>query len=727
MIVSVLVDTSSPARSGGQLSSATAGCRARRCGCPCRPAGCRSRRPRRRSPSAGETDVDDAGLERADLAPRDAGARRSRRPVAVRATRRSTRSHSVQQASHRLLARRPPDRVAGARRARLECMTGRIVITGAGGQVGGCLAAQAARRGRDVLALTSSQWDITDPAAARAVHRTRRRGGQLRGLHQRSTPPRANPSGALRRQRHRRRERRARLRARRRRADPHLHRLRVQRRLRRRPRRDPTSIDDATAPLACTAAPSSPASWPCSPRCPTPTSCAPPGSTPAATATTSSPSCAGWPPATAPSMWSTTRSGRPPTSATWPPRCWRSPTAAIREPRAARRQRGRGQPVRAGAGGVRRIGADPERVRPVEQRRHPRPGAAAAVLRAVGRQSAAAGLTPLRPWRDALAAALAGGLPRYPRADRPLPSTRELTNSAVVTVTYSPGPHLDRFLASLSLATERPVTRRAWPTTAPPTEPRGSRRALSQRAAAAHRRPTSATAPRSTAPSPSYRRTCRATTSIWSIVANPDVQWGPGSIDALLDAADRWPRAGALGPLIRDPDGVGLPVGAPPAQPDPRRHARGASGRSGRRNPWTAAYRQERLEPSERPVGWLSGSCLLVRRVGLRPGRRIRRALLHVHGRRRPRRSAGQGGLAERLRAVGGGPARTRATPPAATRPAIWRAHHKSTYIFLADRHSGWWQAPLRWTLRGALAVRSRLVVRSSRRKSRRRLAEGRR
>lgn len=28
----------------------------------------------------------------------------------------------------------------------------------------------------------------------------------------------------------------------------------------------------------------------------------------------------------------------------------------------------------------------------------------------------------------------------------------------VVAVTYSPGPHLERFLASLSLATERPVS-----------------------------------------------------------------------------------------------------------------------------------------------------------------------------------------------------------------------------------------------------------------------------
>ncbi|OBG27154.1 dTDP-4-dehydrorhamnose reductase [Mycobacterium sp. E3198] len=42
----------------------------------------------------------------------------------------------------------------------------RIVITGAGGQLGSCLAGLATERGREVLALTSAQWDITDPAAA---------------------------------------------------------------------------------------------------------------------------------------------------------------------------------------------------------------------------------------------------------------------------------------------------------------------------------------------------------------------------------------------------------------------------------------------------------------------------------------------------------------------------------------------------------------------------------
>src|ERR1700739_5076736 len=51
-------------------------------------------------------------------------------------------------------------------------MSNRIVIAGAGGQTGSCLAAEAVRRGRDVLALTSSQWDITDPQAAEQIVQT---------------------------------------------------------------------------------------------------------------------------------------------------------------------------------------------------------------------------------------------------------------------------------------------------------------------------------------------------------------------------------------------------------------------------------------------------------------------------------------------------------------------------------------------------------------------------
>lgn len=45
-------------------------------------------------------------------------------------------------------------------------MSDRLVITGAGGQLGTLVAAQATREGRDVLARTSGEWDITDPALA---------------------------------------------------------------------------------------------------------------------------------------------------------------------------------------------------------------------------------------------------------------------------------------------------------------------------------------------------------------------------------------------------------------------------------------------------------------------------------------------------------------------------------------------------------------------------------
>lgn len=57
------------------------------------------------------------------------------------------------------------------------------------------------------------------------------------------------------------------------------------------------------------------------------------------------------------------------------------------------------------------VGADPQRVRPVDSSRHPRPAPRPSYSALSGVRSAAAGLTPLRPWREALASAL----DRYPR------------------------------------------------------------------------------------------------------------------------------------------------------------------------------------------------------------------------------------------------------------------------------------------------------------------------
>jgi dTDP-4-dehydrorhamnose reductase len=53
------------------------------------------------------------------------------------------------------------------------------------------------------------------------------------------------------------------------------------------------------------------------------------------------------------------------------------------------------------------VGADPERVQPVTTQDVPRPAARPSYSALSGRAATAAGLAPLRPWREALAAALA--------------------------------------------------------------------------------------------------------------------------------------------------------------------------------------------------------------------------------------------------------------------------------------------------------------------------------
>jgi N-acetylglucosaminyl-diphospho-decaprenol L-rhamnosyltransferase len=291
----------------------------------------------------------------------------------------------------------------------------------------------------------------------------------------------------------------------------------------------------------------------------------------------------------------------------------------------------------------------------------------------------------------------------------------------VVTVTYSPGTHLDRFLATLSHATERPVT----VVMADNGSTDGAPEAAVEQHPNVQLLHTGANLGYGGAVNravehylhdPSYSGDAE-----FFVVANPDVQWGPNSIDELLQAAERWPRAGSLGPLIRDPDGSVYPSAR--HQPSLVRGGMHAVvGPFWKSNPWTAAYRQERLEPSERPVGWLSGSCLLLRRSAFDGvngfderyfmymedvdlGDRLHQAgWLNVYV---PSAEV----LHDKGHSTGRDPARNLA------------AHHVSTYTFLADRHPRWWQAPLRWSIRSALAVRARLVVGNSRRT----LAKGRR
>jgi N-acetylglucosaminyl-diphospho-decaprenol L-rhamnosyltransferase len=293
----------------------------------------------------------------------------------------------------------------------------------------------------------------------------------------------------------------------------------------------------------------------------------------------------------------------------------------------------------------------------------------------------------------------------------------------VVTVTYSPGPHLDRFLASLGHATERPVT----VVMADNGSDDGVPEEALERYPNARLLRTGANLGYGSAVNRAVRTYVTGEQEDdaedgdpeFFIVANPDVVWGPGSIDVLLEAAQRWPRAGSLGPLIRDPDGSVYPSAR--HQPSLVRGGMHAVvGPVWKSNPWTAAYRQERLEPSERPVGWLSGSCLLLRREAFDAIAGFdERYFMYMEDVDLGDRLSAAGWqnvyvpsaevLHDKGHSTGRDPARNLA------------AHHISTYTFLADRHPRRWQAPLRWAIRSALAARAGLVVGNSRRQTRRR------
>jgi N-acetylglucosaminyl-diphospho-decaprenol L-rhamnosyltransferase len=286
----------------------------------------------------------------------------------------------------------------------------------------------------------------------------------------------------------------------------------------------------------------------------------------------------------------------------------------------------------------------------------------------------------------------------------------------VVTVTYSPGPHLDRFLASLPHATARPVS----VLMADNGSTDGAPEEAVERYPDVRLFSTGSNLGYGGAVNRAIKRIAREGeaegSDEWIVVANPDVQWGPGSIDALLAAAARWPRAGALGPLIHDPDGSLYPSARQlPSLLRGGMHA--VVGPFWKSNPWSAAYRQERLEPSERPVGWLSGSCLLVRRAAFEQiGGFDERYFMYMEDVDLGDRLGKAGWLnvyvpsAEVLHHKGHATARASACNLA--------AHHTSTYTYLADRHAGPWRAPLRWAFRAGLATRVRLMARDERRKS---------
>ena len=123
-------------------------------------------------------------------------------------------------------------------------------------------------------------------------------------------------------------------------------------------------------------------------------------------------------------------------------------------------------------------------------------------------------------------------------------------------------------------------------------------------------------------------RGAAATVSAYVLVCNPDLVVSPGAVATLAEALDADPGAGIVGPLVRTPEGGRYPSARRfPSLVDAAGHA--LLGMFRPENRYTRAYQQAGLDDLDdlddldgtssgdapvRPVDWVSGACMLVRR-----------------------------------------------------------------------------------------------------------------
>jgi N-acetylglucosaminyl-diphospho-decaprenol L-rhamnosyltransferase len=196
----------------------------------------------------------------------------------------------------------------------------------------------------------------------------------------------------------------------------------------------------------------------------------------------------------------------------------------------------------------------------------------------------------------------------------------------------------------------------------------------------------------------------------WVLICNADVEFAPNAIDELFAAARRWPRGGAFGPLIREPDGSVYPS----ARLLPslgRGFGHAVLGKIWPQNPWTRSYRQSDAAITERAAGWLSGSCVLLRREAFEAVNGFdTRYFMYFEDVDLGDRLGAAGWLnvyvpSAQITHIGG-----HSTEKVADK--MLAAHHASAYRYLADRHRGPQWAPLLAAVKAGLAVRLKLETR---------------
>ena len=114
--------------------------------------------------------------------------------------------------------------------------------------------------------------------------------------------------------------------------------------------------------------------------------------------------------------------------------------------------------------------------------------------------------------------------------------------------------------------------------------------------------------------SPAWNQGIRETAAPYVLLLNPDVEWWSGTLADYVAIARAHPRAGIVGPLVRNSDGTVYESGRPfPSVVDAVGHAFLGSVRPG--NPFTQRYHMQGWDRStEREVDWVSGCCMLMPR-----------------------------------------------------------------------------------------------------------------
>ncbi|AKK10513.1 glycosyltransferase family 2 protein [Corynebacterium uterequi] len=279
------------------------------------------------------------------------------------------------------------------------------------------------------------------------------------------------------------------------------------------------------------------------------------------------------------------------------------------------------------------------------------------------------------------------------------------TPVTVVTVTYSPGRHLAAFLDSLAGAYAGPVR--------VIVVDNGSTDGAPEAAAAADDRVELLSGGGNVGYGAAMNAGVRhagAGAGDVLILANPDVVFEPGAIDALVEVFERYPQAASAGPRIVEADGSTYPSARRvPSVATGVGHALWSKVWPG--NPWTRRYRADAVMDVEREAGWLSGSCLAVRREAFSAvGGFDERYFMYLEDVDLGDRFGRAGYLnvytpAARIRHEQGHSTKPRAA-------SMVPAHHRSAYRFQADRHPGWAEWPLRALLWAGLRARAWLLTR---------------